>query len=78
MRGNTLGFGQEICVNTPGGCVDKPVGSTPTTAAAPDLERADGSAIFASCSRPTLLCGVLTVVLVGSGVGVASWYLATM
>ena len=77
MRGNTLGFGQEICVNTSGGCVDKPA-TTTTTTSAPDIERADGSALFASCSQPTLICGLLTVVLLGTGIGVASWYLATM
>lgn len=76
MRGNTLGFGQEICNNNPSSCVDIPVTTTVTSGA--KEERADGSSLFASCSTPQLLCGILTVVLVGTGVGVASWYLVTM
>ena len=39
-RGHALGFGQEICVHTPAGCVDKPVSAT--SGAAADVERRPG------------------------------------
>lgn len=81
MRGNTFGFGQEICVNGTCGRDDSRKTAMRHPAQVADttqVEPANRGSVFRKCSNPSLLCGLLTVLLVGTGVGIGSWYVATM
>jgi hypothetical protein len=78
MRGSTLGFGQEICVNGNGPCEKQSRGTATRSAQVMDSSDPSSGTIFAKYSNSSLLCGVLTVMLVGTGVGIGSWYVATM